>query len=102
MNSRRRLAFLLLPLTGGWITAANLARAAGPAALPESDPMAAALGFKLDTRSVAQGKYPAHTTAQTCGNCLHFMKPGADHAECDIFKRTVPKAGWCAAYVKRA
>jgi hypothetical protein len=101
MNSRRRVVFLLLPLAGVSLIAARTARAADLPALTESDPMAAALGFKLDTKSVVQSKYPTHAVGQTCGNCSHFMKPGADRAECDIFKKTVPKAGWCAAYVKR-
>jgi High potential iron-sulfur protein len=43
-----------------------------------------------------------HTKEQMCANCLHYMKPGADRARCYIFNKTVPKNGWCSAYVKRA
>jgi hypothetical protein len=101
MNNRRRFV-LLLPVAGVSIMSGTFARAAELPALTESDPMATALGFTLDTKHVVQSKYPTHVDSQTCGNCLHFLKPGADRAECDIFKKTVPKAGWCAAYVKRA
>ena len=101
MNLRRRVVFQLLPMAGVSLIAARAARAAELPALTESDPMAAALGFKLDTKNVVRSKYPTYTIGQACGNCLHYMKPGTDRAECDIFKKTVPKGGWCAAYVKR-
>lgn len=101
MSSRRQFVLHLAPLAGAALILPRIARAEELLALTETDPMAVALGFKLDTNKVQQTKYPMHTREQTCGNCLHFMKPGADPARCEIFNKTVPKNGWCSAYVKR-
>ena len=101
MNSRRQFVLQLAPLVGAAAILPRIARAEDIPALTETDALAVALGFKLDTNKVEQTKYPMHTREQTCGNCLHFMKPGVDRARCDIFNKTVPKSGWCSAYVKR-
>jgi High potential iron-sulfur protein len=102
MISRRQLVLQIAPLVGAAMISTRIARAGELPALTETDPVAVALGFKLDAGEVNQTKYPMHASGQTCGNCLHYMKPGADHARCDIFNKTVPKRGWCSAYVKRA
>ena len=101
MNGRRQFVLQLAPLAGAAVILPRIARAKDLPVLTETDPVAIALGFKLDTNKVEQTRYPMHTREQTCGNCLHFMKPGVDRARCDIFNKTVPKSGWCSAYVKR-
>ena len=101
MHSRREFVLRLLPLAGTAALLPGIARAKEPPALTESDPLAVALGFRADTGKVDQAKYPMHTKEQTCGNCLHFKTPGAAHALCDLFSKTVPKGGWCSAWAKR-
>ncbi len=100
-DGRREFILKLIPLAGAALMLPRLAHAAEPAELTESDAMAKALGFRLNTNEVDQAKYLTHTKEQTCGNCLHYAKSGAKRARCDIFSKTVPKQGWCSAYVKR-
>jgi hypothetical protein len=102
MNSRRQFVLQLVPLAGAAVILPSRALAEDLPELTETDPMAKAVGFRLDTNKVDQSTFSTHTKEQTCGNCLHFMKVGADRAKCDIFNKTVPKGGWCAAYLKRA
>lgn len=101
MNSRRQFVMKLVPLTGAAVLLPRLAAAQDLPALTEADPMAVALGFKLDTGAVDQAKFPKHTKEQSCASCLHFQKPGADKARCDLFNKVVPKGGWCSGYSKR-
>lgn len=101
MNSRRQFVLKLAPLAG---VAALLPRIAGAQDLPaltETDPMAVALGFKLDTAKADQAKFPKHTKEQSCASCVHFLKVGADTSKCDLFNKMVPKGGWCSGYSKR-
>jgi hypothetical protein len=101
MGNRRQFVLSLIPLAGAAAMLPRLARAQGLPALTETDPMALALGFKLDTSSVSQAKYPKHSNDQSCTNCLHFAQPSAATARCDLFNKTVPKGGWCSGYSKR-
>jgi high potential iron-sulfur protein len=101
MNSRRQFVLQLVPLATAAVILPRTACAEDLPELTETDPMAKAVGFNLDTNKVEQDKYPTHTKQQTCGDCAHYMKAGAPRARCDIFNKTVPKGGWCAAYAKR-
>jgi len=101
MTNRRQFVLRLLPLAGTFALQPGIVRAAEPPELTESDPLAKALGFDLDTNKVDHAKYPTHAKEQDCGNCLHFKAPGAARAVCDLFNKTVPKGGWCSAWAKR-
>lgn len=101
MPSRRQVLLRIAPLAGA---AFVWPRAAWPqqiVALKETDPMAVAMGFRLDTTKVDQKKYPKHTIEQHCANCVHFTTPGANEARCNLFNKLVPKTGWCSGYSKR-
>jgi len=102
MTTRRQFVLKLVPLAGAAAMLPRLAAAQELPALTEADPMAKALGFSLDTSKVDQAKYAKHTKEQSCASCLHFTKPGADSAKCDLFNKMVPKGGWCSGYSKRA
>ena len=101
LKKRRQFVFRVAPLAGAALVLPRIAPAQSVPALTETDPMAVALGFRLDTAKVDQAKFPKHTNDQTCANCLHFTKAGADDARCDIFNKMVPKGGWCSGYSKR-
>ena len=101
MNGRRQFVLRLAPLTAAVAILPRLGHAQGLPALTETDPMALALGFKLNTADVNQAKYPKHSKDQSCANCLHFMQPGAATARCDLFNKVVPAGGWCGGYSKR-
>lgn len=101
MSSRRQFILQIAPLAGAAAVLPRIALAEDLPALTETDPMAKALAFKLKANEVDPKTYTTYTKEQTCGNCQHFMKAGAASARCDIFNKTVPKGGWCSAYVKR-
>lgn len=102
LNNRRLFILKVAPLAGAALVLPRVAPAQGLPALTEIDPMAIALGFRLDTTKVDQAKFPKHANDQTCANCLHFAKGGGDTARCDLFNKIVPKGGWCSGYSKRA
>jgi hypothetical protein len=96
---RRR--FIRLAVSG--LAAAPFALAAGPAravdAVPESDPTAAALGYKTDAT-----KASARTDkAATCASCNFYSgKAGATDGPCSVFAgKLVNAKGWCSAYAKK-
>ena len=74
-----------------------------PAKLEEADPVATALGFKLDTTKVDAQKYPRHANDQQCSGCtLYQGKAGDGLGPClTVGGKLVPAAGWCAVYAKK-
>jgi hypothetical protein len=66
----------------------------------ESDPTAAALGYKMDATKASNRKDPT----AVCGNCtLYSGKPGAADGPCSVFGgKLVSSKGWCTAWVKKA
>jgi hypothetical protein len=66
----------------------------------ESDPMATALGYKIDATKA--GNRTDKTAV--CGNCsLYSGKPGAADGPCSVFAgKLVSAKGWCTAWVKKA
>ncbi len=101
MTNRREFVFKLVPLAGAAAVLPRVALAADVPVLTEVDPMAKAMGFRLDTNKADNTKYPKHSTDQMCAKCLHFTQPGADSAKCDLFSKIVPKGGWCSGFSKR-
>ena len=108
-NSRRRFLEVVVLGAASAPALALLAshRAQAQAALPhldESDPTAAALGYRHDTTAVDAAKYPNHKPEQTCANCNLAQAAQADGwMPCTIFPgKAVNPKGWCAAWVKKA
>ena len=101
MHPGGRRRFIRLALSG--FAAAPFALAAGPAraveAVPESDPTAAALGYKVDATKAA-GRTDK---AATCASCNFYSgKAGAADGPCSVFAgRLVSAKGWCSAYAKK-
>lgn len=72
--------------------------------LEETDPLAAALGYRHDTNAVDQSKYPNHKPDQRCDNCNLIQGAAGDEwRPCAIFPGKLVNAnGWCTAWVKKA
>jgi len=105
MNSRRHFLSKLIVSTAA---PAILCRSAfgqtpPPVKLEESDPMAAALGYKNDTTQVDAQKYPQHKTEQKCSNCALFQgKAGDASGPCGaVGGKVVASNGWCMVYAKK-
>jgi hypothetical protein len=69
-------------------------------AVSETEPMAAALGYKTDATKASNRK----DNAATCSNCTLFSgKPGASDGPCSVFGgKLVNAKGWCTAWVKKS
>ncbi len=68
-------------------------------AVSESDPTAAALGYKIDATKASNRKDPT----AVCGNCtLYSGKSDASDGPCSVFGgKLVNAKGWCTAWVKK-
>lgn len=108
MNSRRLfLRKLAISVTapamlGGRLLAQDTPPA--PAKLDEADPVAVALGYKMDTTKVDQTKYPQHKPEQRCVTCTLVApgSPAGDFIPCTAFQgKLVAANGWCMAFAKK-
>ena len=98
----RREFLTVLAVAGGGLALAGTARAQA-APLAETDPTAAALGYKADATKVDAKKFPSFKAGQNCASCKLIQ--GADgeaQRPCSIFPgKTVAAAGWCAAFAPK-
>jgi len=69
----------------------------------ESQPQAAALGYKSDASRVDQAKYAKFSPGQSCSSCaLYQGAPGSNGGGCALFAgKQVMANGWCAAYARK-
>jgi hypothetical protein len=74
------------------------------AMVADSDPQAAALGYKADGTKTDKAKFPKYAAGQNCANCALFQGKAGDKAGgCPLFAgKQVTAAGWCSAYAKKA
>ena len=74
----------------------------------ESEPLAQAMGYKVDASTVDTAKFPKRAgeagATQFCNNCaLYAGKVEDELAPCSIFQnRPVRGAGWCNAWVAKS
>lgn len=74
----------------------------------EDEPLAQAMGYKLDATTVDTVKYPKRAgdvgATQFCYNCALFAGEADDEfAPCSIFQnRLVAGQGWCSVWVAKA
>jgi hypothetical protein len=98
-----RRTFFLQAIVAGSALASVRAIAQTPAKVAETDPQAAALGYKEDSKTVDRAKFPKHEDSQVCANCqLYQGKPQDAYAGCALFAgKQVAGPGWCSAWVKK-
>ena len=101
MTNRRE--FIIQVSLGGAALAATAANAQG-AMVAETDPQAAALGYKADGSKTDKAKFPKYAADQKCSGCALFQGKAADKSgPCSLFPgKQVAGAGWCSAYAKKA
>jgi len=105
MNNPSRRAFVMSVVAGtSALAAARVDAQAAAPKLEESDPQAAALGYKADATKVDKAKYPQHAATQVCGGCNFYQgKPTDAMAPCQLFAgKQVAGKGWCTAFAKKA
>ena len=100
MNTTRRV--FLMSVSAG--TAAISLGARAQAALTETDPQAAALGYAAEASRADAKKYPKYAAGQACGGCaLYQGKAGDALGACPVFAgKQVSAKGWCSAWTKKA
>lgn len=100
MLDRRRF-IAIVPVAGFGLL---LGRSAQAAPIAESDPAAAALGYKADATKVDAKKFPTWKAGNLCSGCsLYSGKAGAASGPCAAFGgKEVAAKGWCAAWAKKA
>jgi len=103
MTTRRTFVFKIIPATAVLLGTGG-AVFAQAAQLSESDPTAAALGYKQDATTVDAKKFPAYVAGHSCGNCALFQgKAGEASGPCAAFGgKLVNAKGWCSAWAKKA
>lgn len=103
MTSRREFMLVAVPATLA-VGLATRASAQAPAKVPENDPTAVALGFRLDATKVDTAKFKQYVKGSTCANCnLYAATKGKPEGACSaLANRIVPEKGWCIAWVKKA
>lgn len=111
--SRRLFALKALTAVSALIAAGRLVAQTAPKPtggdLPESDPVAKALGYYPDASKVDVKKWPkkagAEGAKQNCANCqLYQPQAGeANRGGCTLFpNRWVAAKGWCNGYIPKA
>jgi hypothetical protein len=92
-NSRRQ--FMILSAAGACTLALN-GKVQAQAMVAETDPQAAALGYKADASKVDKAKFPKYAAGQQCSNCALFQgkaDAAAGAAHCLLVSKFPPKAG---------
>ena len=77
---------------------------AGMTAVAESDPIAAAIGYKANQKDIDKKKYPQWKTGQSCKNCALYTatEGNASWGKCQMMVTgLVSSAGWCGSYSKK-
>ena len=104
MKHNRRTFLICAAGAASVLAAPGIAFAQGSVPLPESDPMALALGYKADATKVDKLKFPKYASDQTCANCqLYQGKPADAAGPCTLYpNKSVAAKGWCSGWVKKA
>ena len=101
MKTTRR-QFMIMSAAGAATLALNT-KVQAQAMVAETDPQAAALGYKSDATKVDKAKYAKYAAGQACSNCALFQGGAAASGGCPLFAgKQVSAKGWCSAYAKKA
>jgi len=96
----------LLVARGAAAAATDAPAAAATGALPHvlpTDPLAVALAYHDDAKTVDAAKFPTFKPEQKCSNCLQLKgNEGDTWRPCTLFVGKLVNAnGWCRTYVKK-
>ena len=79
----------------------------GATAVPETDPVAAAVGYKADVSKIDFKKYPKRKLPeaknQFCKNCALYTPVNGSWGKCQLLgSGLVSASGWCGSWSKKA
>ena len=97
----RRTFMIKVASAGAMVSATSYASA--QAMVAETDPQAAALGYKADASKVDKSKYPKYAAGNVCSNCaLYQAAVNSNAGACPLFAgKQVAAKGWCNAWAKK-
>ncbi len=100
-SSTRRVFMMHSALASAATLMASHAQAQSMVA--ETDPQAAALGYKADASKVDKTKQAKYAAGQVCGNCaLYQGAAGSAAGACPLFAgKQVSAKAWCSAWAKK-
>ena len=100
-TSTRRVFMMQTALTCGATLLAASAQA--QSMVVDTDPQAAALGYKSDASKVDKAKQPKYAAGQACANCALFQAAaGSAAGACPLFAgKQVSAKAWCSAWAKK-
>lgn len=99
---RRRVFMFQVVAGAAGLALPAAARADNSVPVKETDPYPKSMGFRLDTNTVDQAKFPRHAPTQKCSECQLFSGKASDElGTCSFFKRQVPPTGWCRNFKQR-
>ena len=101
MKTSRRQFMIYAAAGAASLPLANQANA--QALVGETEPQAAALGYKAVATTVDKAKFAKYADGQNCANCQLYQTKSAEAGACAIFPgKLVGAAAWCSAYIKKA
>jgi anaerobic selenocysteine-containing dehydrogenase len=100
---RTFLKYLGLAGLAGVASVGSRAWAAALALVADTDPQAAALGYRTKAADVDKAKFTKYAAGQQCSNCALFQgKAGDATGACPLYAGKLVAAGaWCSAYNKK-
>lgn len=100
-NTKRKFFFFSATMLS---TTTFIKLVSAQAFVEESQPQAAALGYKSDASRVDQSKYAKFSQGQSCSSCaLYQGAPGSYGGGCALFAgKQVMATGWCSAYARKS
>ena len=99
MKNVSRRTFMIVSVGMGPALWLSRARAEAPH-LSESDPAAAAVGYREDAAKVDKAKYSNYAAGQTCATCSLYAGKSTDAwGGCSLFSgKLVAGPGWCSSW----
>lgn len=99
-STPNRRVFMMQVAAAGSVLAT--AQAQAKTKITETDPQAAAVGYKLDASKVDTKRFPKYKAGEKCNNCMAWAsKPTDEWGECTLFdNKFVIHSGWCSSYLK--
>jgi len=100
MKSNRRQFIMISAASVAGLATAKVAYAQPMVA--ETEPQAAALGYKSHTKDVDGAKFPKHKPDQLCSNCALYTAKTPEAGPCSVFPgKLVAADGWCNLWVRK-
>ncbi len=95
-------AVAAIPVVAIFASPAAVAQTQPMPKLDPNDPVAKALMYTHDAKTIDPAKAPNHKPGQTCANCVQLQAGNGDWRGCNAFPgKLVNVKGWCSAWAAK-